>query len=122
MSKDDGDLKSIEDIRTRVEESEFVMTVAMSDLRDAFGKKRIGKHVADEISRKLQQTGLGSFPKDLPLDQSAEVRLFVLGTPAADLIHAVCEPGSAGDHVIREAASGSAVETIREIRALVCED
>jgi len=114
--------ESIDQIKAAVVENNDVKTFTMSDLRDAYGKQRIGKHVAQDISRKLLQSGLGSHPADLPLDQGALVRIFLHGTPTADLVNAVREPGTEGDQVISEAVSGSAVETIREIRALVCEE
>lgn len=114
--------EKIEQIKEAVIDNNDVKTFTMSDLRDAYGKQRIGKHVAQDISRKLQQNGLGSYPSDLPLDQNAQVRLFLLGTPTSDLVNAVCEPGTEGDQIIADAVSGSAVDIIRDIRALVCED
>jgi hypothetical protein len=54
------------------------------------------------------------------VDSWAEVRVYKLGTPVAELIHALTTPGDKTDELLREVAQGSAKEVLDEIRALVC--
>jgi hypothetical protein len=113
-------LASFEEIKANVEAQQDVLTVRMSDLRDAYGVRRLGVHVCQEISNKLRGVGLGHFPELQP-DAWQSVRLHKLGTPMSDLLNAANHAGEDGDKVLRELAEGDARAVVREIRALVCE-
>lgn len=108
------------DIKTLVEESGGVATFKMVDVRDAHGAGRLGVHVRTNITKELKGLGLGHFPSELPDSQYAEVRIYKLGSPVADLIEAVLKPGAAGDVQLREAASSEAQRILAEIRGIVC--
>jgi len=49
----------------------------------------VGVHVRNAISRSLESYGLGHLPQELPSTQEDPVRLYLLGSPVADVIKAV---------------------------------
>jgi hypothetical protein len=109
-----------DELRARVEANQSVLTVRMEELRDAFGVRRLGVHVCDQIESRLAGVGLGHFPHLEP-DGWMEVRLFKLGTPMAELILAATEPGAPQDATLRAKVESEASATLAQIRALVCE-
>jgi hypothetical protein len=107
-------------IKAKVEQRENVLTVTTAELRDIYGVKRMGIHVAGEIEAKLKGVGLGVTPQ-IEADSWQQVRLFKLGTPVGDILTAANNPGEEGDKVLRELAEGDASERLRQIKVLVCD-
>ncbi|MEA2442087.1 MAG: hypothetical protein QOH76_3511 [Thermoleophilaceae bacterium] len=108
------------ELKTKVEQHENVLTVSTAELRDVYGVKRMGIHVAGEIQAKLAGVGLGVTP-EIEADSWQQVRLFKLGTPVGDILTAADNPGEEGDKKLRELAEGDAGERLRRIKALVCD-
>ena len=108
------------EIREHVTVNGDVLTISMSELRDAVGAKRLGSYIIEDISNRLAGEGLGHTPRPLPLDSWAEVRLYRLGSPIAKIITAAEEPGTDGDDRLRELASNEPAQIINKVRALVC--
>lgn len=119
-------IRSLEDVRAVVDEADGVLTMAMWELRDAYGKHRLGVHVRANISRALKGMGLGHYPERgsdgelLPYSQYDSIRIYKLGSPVADLIDAVLEPSEDHDEELRQASSGGATEILDQVRELVC--
>lgn len=82
-------LMSWDDLRKAVDDSGGVYRTYMAGLRALAGAGRLGPHVAFDISRHLAGLGLGHLPAELPLSQHAQVIVYQLGTPAADVVEAV---------------------------------
>jgi len=61
----------------------------MDTLKKIEGAGRLGVHVRNAISRSLESYGLGHLPQELPSTQEDPVRLYLLGSPVADVIKAV---------------------------------
>jgi hypothetical protein len=114
------DFDTLEELKDLVESSGGVLTVDMEDVRDAYGAGRLGVHVRLNISKALNGLGLGHYPPALPDRQWQPIRVYKLGSPAADFIGAVLDPSEDNDEVIREAAGGEAAQTLEQIRELVC--
>lgn len=110
-----------EEIREHVRENGNVLTVSMEHLRDAYGAGRLGEHVRTGISRALDSVGLAHYPSPLPSYQDHAVRLYTRGTPEADIIHAVLNPGEAQDEALRQAAGKEAVQLLKQVRELLCQ-
>jgi hypothetical protein len=119
-SKREGKLLTWNELKAKVEQHENVLTVSTAELRDIYGVKRMGVHVADEIQAKLAGVGLGVTP-EIEADSWQQVRLFKLGTPVGDILTAADNPGEEGDKTLRELAEGDASERLRRIKALVCD-
>jgi len=113
-------MKSFDELKSKVEANQNVLSVKMELLRDIFGVRRLGIHVCTEISRKLAGVGLGHYP-DLEPDAWQDVRVYKLGTPLAELLCAANEPGQEQDMVLRKVAQNDAAEVLDQINALVCE-
>lgn len=115
-----GQYQDLQEIKNRVEAEGGVATFKMLDVRDAHGAGRLGVHVRSSISKSLLGMGLGHFPPELPDWQEDQVRIYKLGSPAADLIGAVLKPGSEGDELIRSAISGDAQGILDQVREIIC--
>ena len=111
--------ESLEDIRDSVDKADGVVTLAMWDVRDAYGAGRLGVHVRTNISKKLRSLGLGHYPRELPSEQEVSVRVYRQGGAIADLIDAVLNPSATHDEELRAAVGGDAKETLNAIRELV---
>ena len=109
-----------DELKEKVEQNENVLTVSTAELRDIYGVKRMGVHVAHEIEAKLAGVGLGVTP-EIEADAWQQVRLFKLGTPVGDILNAANNPGDEGDRTLRDLAEGDASERLRQIKALVCD-
>lgn len=88
---------------------------------NAFGAGRLSSGVRSAITRELLGLGLAHYPAELPDWQENPVRVFKLGSPIADLIDAVLEPGAAHDEELRAAVRGDSAEILKKIRELVQE-
>lgn len=111
---------SYEELREAVAANGGLDTIDMGTLRDVQGAGRLGVHVRDAITRSLESHGLGHFPLELPANQYDEVRLYLLGSPIADIVKAVLSPSMKGDESLRTVASSEAQEQLRQVREIVC--
>lgn len=112
--------KNLDEVAKAVDAAGGVRTVFMGDLRDAYGNEKLGKWVRQGISKQLHARGIGHYPEELPEYQELSARLYRLGSPAGDLIHAVVTMGADADDDIRSAVSGDAMAKLTRIREIVC--
>ena len=97
-----------------------VYTTTMETLKRIQDAGRLGIHVRSAISRALASHGIGHLPAELPPNQDDEVRLYLLGTPIADVVSAVLTPSKRGDAMLRSVGSSDAQEKLAMIRDIVC--
>jgi hypothetical protein len=109
-----------DEIRDLVSENNGVTTLNMGDLRDAHGAGKLGVHVRANISKELRRRGLGHAPNELPIYQHEPVRVWLMGTPAGDLIESVLNVSPEADRVIRNAVEADASDVLDKVRELVC--
>jgi hypothetical protein len=114
-----GRFKSLPELKDAVVANDNVLTVTMQDLRDAYGALRLGVNVRSDITKKLSGHGLGHYPPELPAYQDQLVRLFTLGSPVADVIHAVLTPAPEHDELLRSKVGTDEATVLEQIRALV---
>ncbi|ONM49554.1 hypothetical protein [Nocardia donostiensis] len=112
-------MRSYSELRSAVEDAS-VYTTTMETLKGIQAAGRLGIHVRSAISRALASHGIGHLPPDLPPNQDDEVRLYLLGTPIADVVSAVLSPSERGDATLRSVASSDAQEKLVQIRDIVC--
>ena len=108
-------------IREQVADNSGVMTVSMAVLRDAHKAGKLGVNVRANIARALRQRGMGHVPEELPAYQHEEVRLWLMGTPAGDLIESVLTVSEGTDNAIRSVVESDAAAVVQRVRELVCE-
>lgn len=84
-----------EELRAAVLDHQGVLRITMGVLREIGGYGRLGTHVRHTLSGKLAGIGVGHLPAELPGSQEHGVLLYQYGTPAADVITAIC--GGASD-------------------------
>ena len=109
----------MEELRDLVKRNGDVLTVEMEQVRDAYGKGRLGVHVRDNMSKALAGLGIGHYPRPLPDRQWAFVRVYRLGSEIADLIDAVMEPSEEHDEELRKAGGGGAADVLRQIKDII---
>ncbi len=119
LNKTPGSFHSLAELKEAVVANDNVLTVTMQDLRDAYGAARLGVNVRGDITKKLSGHGLGHFPGELPAYQNQLVRLFTLGSPVADVIHAALTPGPDQDELLRSKVGSDDATVLEQIRALV---
>lgn len=79
-----------EDLIGLLDTQSGVCVVTMEQLRDIDGYGRLGGTVRAGIAKKLASMGIGTFAgENLPSDASANVVLFRLGTPVAELVNVI---------------------------------
>ena len=110
-----------DDLGEAIDNDSGIYTTKMGELRDAHGVKKLGVHVGLAISDELLSRGIGTIPRELPLYQEAEIRLYRLGTTTAKVIDAVLSPSAAGDRALRESTGTDSQAVLKRIRELVCE-
>ena len=113
-------VETFDELRKVIDENNGLLTIEMQKLRDLGGHGRLGVHVRDAISKKLEGLGVAHYPKELPQYQHERVRLYIRGSAVSDLINAVLEVGEEQDQALRGAAAAEAENVLREVRALVC--
>jgi hypothetical protein len=113
-------MDSYEELRAAVAANDGLQKTTMDTLKKIDGAGRLGVHVRTAISRTLESHGLGHLPQELPPNQEDVVRLYLLGSPVADLIKAVLAPSDRGDETLRAIGNSEAEEQLRQIRQLVC--
>lgn len=117
-------MPNCDEVKKIVETNGNVFTLAMTELKDAAGKDKLGVNVRAEISKILAGMGLGHIPQELPSYQHESVRLYKRGTPVGELIEMVMSPGEQNDRKLKEKFPESAVDyasIIEKIRELVSE-
>lgn len=122
------EFNTFEELNDLVNQRAGVLTVIMSELRDAHDVRKLGKHVVEAISKKLDGLGLGHVPFDLPLNQNECVRVFRKGSSVAEIINSVMiiqnedryEDNEKADRLLREVSSDQGAEILNKIRELVC--
>lgn len=110
-----------DDIREDVQQNADVKTFTMGVLRDAHGAGKLGVIVRTNISKELKRRGLNHYPGELPVYQHEPVRVWLMGSPAGDLIEAVFNVSSEADNVIRAATQSDAADVLDKVREIVCE-
>lgn len=113
-------MEKYEDLRNAVAANEGLYTTSMDVLKKIDGAGRLGVHVRTSISRSLESHGLGHLPRELPPNQEDSVRLYLLGSPIADVVKAVITPSERGDETLRSISASEAQEQLRRIREIVC--
>ncbi|MFJ2189008.1 hypothetical protein ACIOJE_13805 [Kitasatospora sp. NPDC087861] len=113
-------MESYEELRKAVVEDNGLHQAQMWQLKGIKGAGRLGVHVRDAISRELASHGMGHIPSQLPSYQEEPVRLYLLGSPIADIVQAVLQPSDRGDEALRALGNEESQEIIRQIRQLVC--
>jgi hypothetical protein len=116
---DEDPAEFLKRLKARVDENGGVIAVQMEELRDGFGWRRLGPHVAERISDKLAGVGLGHAPDPLPEVRWERTLLFTLGSDIGRVIGAVLDPDENGAALLREKIGGEAAEMLAQIRALV---
>lgn len=114
-----SNFKGFDEINVAVSQSGDVLTVTMSELRDANGSGRLGPYVVEAISKELAGKGLGHYPPELPQNQWEKARLYRLGSQIADLINMVTNVTEANDEKLREVTTDDAQKTLNEVRRIV---
>lgn len=85
-----GNVKGWDELVHLLDANKGVCVVTMETLRDIDGYGRLGGTVRAGIAKKLASMGIGTFAgENLPSDAAANVVLFRLGTPAAELVNVV---------------------------------
>lgn len=110
-----------DELRNKVSEQGGVLTVTMGTLRDAHGAGKLGSTVRENITKELRSRGLNHAYEELPSYQSDKVRLWLMGTPAGDLIEAVYNESAGTDKMIRDAVQSDAADVLEKVRELVCD-
>jgi len=109
----------IEKLKGELEENEGVLTVEMWRVRDVCGYERLREHVVTAISETLELAGIAHVPRDLPMDQSASVRIYLRKSVAGRVIDAALKPGSKNDDKLRELSAGGAQQKLDSIKAIL---
>lgn len=113
---------TLDEIREEVENRGGVYTVTMTVLREAAGYKRLRVNVRGEISWELARLGIAHVPQELPNEHTTLVRLYLRGTPVAELIEEAITPGEAQDRAIVQRCTQSGpnyARIIEKIRDLI---
>jgi len=113
-------MERYEDLRNAVTSNDGVYKTSMDTLKKIERAGRLGVHVRNAISRSLESHGLGHLPQELPPNQEDPVRLYLLGSPIADVIKAVLTPSDRGDETLCSIGASEAQEQLRQVRQIVC--
>jgi len=97
-----------------------VLNVEMK-LRDIHGAGKLGVHVAQNISDRLNSLGMGHFPEVLPQQQWEQVRIYIRGSAVGKLIEAALTINSSSNRTLRDAANNEDSQVVKKIRELVCD-
>jgi hypothetical protein len=98
-----------------------VLNVEMMKLRDIHGAGKLGVHVAQNISDRLNSLGMGHFPEVLPQQQWEQVRIYIRGSAVGKLIEAALTINSSSNRTLRDAANNEDSQVVKKIRELVCD-
>jgi hypothetical protein len=98
-----------------------LLTLDMVKLRDIHGAGKLGVHVVQNISDRLDGLGLGHQPDVLPQQQWERVRIYSRGSPVGRVIEAAHTVDDKSDAILREIGKNDADELLKKIRELVCD-
>ena len=108
-----------EQLASRVESCGGVWKMSMRDLRNAYGRQKLGRQVRAGIGRRLHWQGLAHFPAELPGYQEDLVWIYSEGSPLANRISAILDPSEeTAAHLERWLRAEA---TLAGVRELVCE-
>ncbi|MFD7685538.1 hypothetical protein [Streptomyces sp. NPDC059781] len=110
---------SYEELRAAVTADGGLHVITMGVLRDIQGAGRLGSRVLGAISGQLSSHGMGHLPKELPASQDSPVRIYLLGTPIAEIVDAVHNPSLKGDETLRGVGGSEARAQLQKIREIV---
>jgi hypothetical protein len=110
----------LNDIADKVNRDRGIKSFFMHEIRDAYGAMRLGSNIVAEISEELSALGLGHWPKHLPNDQWAKVRIYAKASAYSQLINLLTKFESDDDEKLRDMTVDDARETLKSIRKLVC--
>ncbi|TQL21232.1 hypothetical protein [Streptomyces sp. SLBN-134] len=110
---------SYEELRAAVMADGGLHIITMGVLRDIQGAGRLGSRVLGTISGQLSSHGMGHLPKELPANQDSPVRIYLLGTPIAEIVDAVHNPSLKGDEILRGAGCSEARAQLQKIREII---
>jgi hypothetical protein len=115
--------QSYEEVLERVVKSGGVRSWEMGVLRDVHKAGKLGNIVVENISKELDQRGLGHYPNPLPVNQEEGARIYKRGTPVGDVIHAVLSRpvDQKTDKLLREIGANRADDILKKIKELVCD-
>lgn len=114
------DVEFWEELASRVESCGGVWKTSMRDLRNAYGRQKLGRQVRAGIGRRLHWHGLAHFPAELPGSQGGLVWIYAEGSPFADRINAILDPSEETAAQLREWMDAEA--TLAGVRELVREE
>lgn len=104
-----------EELRAAVIAHHGVLRIGMGALREIGGHGRLGTNVRTTLSGKLAGIGVGHLPAELPASQERQVLLYQYGTPAADVVGAICDSASEGaESALVRLNSSQDLEKLRE--------
>jgi hypothetical protein len=110
-----------DELREKAIEHGGVLTVNMGTLRDIHEAKKLGSTVRENITKELRSRGLThAWEHELPAYQHERVRIWLMGSPASDLIEAVYNESEDADKAIRQAVESDAADVLQQVRELVC--
>ncbi|WSB85707.1 hypothetical protein OHA60_19065 [Streptomyces cellulosae] len=110
---------SYEELRAAVTADGGLHVITMGALRDIEGVRRLGNRVLGTISGQLSSHGMGHLPKELPTNQDSPVRVYLLGTPIAEVVDAVHHPSLKGDETLRGVGGSEARAQLQKIREII---
>ncbi len=108
-----------EQLASRVESCGGVWKTSMRDLRNAYGRQKLGRQVRAGIGRRLHWQGLAHFPAELPGYQEDLVWIYAEGSPLANRINAILDPSEETATQLERWLRAEA--TLAGVRELVCE-
>lgn len=113
-------INDYDELRQLVIDNGGVLTLDMKVLRDIHGAGKLGVNVRANISKELRGRGLGHYPAELPQYYWDPARVYLMGSPAGDLIEAVLAPSPERDDLIRETVNGDSSDVLAKVREIVC--
>ncbi|MBP2304760.1 hypothetical protein GBZ48_10520 [Azospirillum melinis] len=113
------EFSTYEELDNLIDENNGVVSCNMRSLRDCYNVAKLGVHVARQISRDLNNRGLGHFPEDLPINQWDRVRVFKKASKLGAIIESLSSLDEESDDILREVNGGNGDETLRKVKAMI---
>src|SRR6476619_1867357 len=101
--------QSWDDLKAEIQAEGDIKVLDAWQLRDAAGWSKLGPNVIIDIANQMEENDLGTLPRGerLPLNQYAQVRVYVKGSRLGQVVDAVLSPSAKGDQLLREICSDS---------------
>ena len=116
----------IEFVESELDENADVVTLSLKDLKGVASIGRLGGKIRFLIEQALRRNDIGFFPDPLPTSDTENIRLYRLGTKAAQVMIAATTLGEESDAKLRKFTKGLAssddsvaLEAIQKIRRIV---